>query len=186
MQPTIVVRISAIDDLPEINRIRLHPLVRAQQLGFLRDHDRNWKHWMEQNARVGDIWFRSSTIISDERIIGYVNQTLYFADQCSFAECGWNLDPAYWGRGIMRIALQVILQWLFAEQNMSCVIADCFRNNTRCKRLLSKLHFSPVELPFVERIRMAFHFRCLHWIERYRIDRGTWDRTPENAATKKR
>jgi RimJ/RimL family protein N-acetyltransferase len=182
MQPTIVVRASAVDDLPEINRIRLHALVRPQQFGFLRDHDRIWKRWIEQNARVGDIWFRCSSIIGDERIIGYINQTLYFADQCSFAECGWNLDPDYWGRGVMKTALQIILHWLFDEQNMSYVIADCFRNNARCKRLLSRLHFSQVELPVVERIRMACRFRCLHWIERYCIDRSTWDRTRENAA----
>jgi len=74
MQLTIVVRTSAVDDLPEINRIRLHPLVRPHQFGFLRDHDRIWKQWIEQNARVGDMWFRSSTIIGNERIIGYVNQ----------------------------------------------------------------------------------------------------------------
>ena len=177
MQLTIVVRTSAVDDLPEINRIRLHPLVRPHQFGFLRDHDRIWKQWIEQNARVGDMWFRSSTIIGNERIIGYVNQTLYFAGQSQFAECGWNLDPDYWGRGIMKTALRMVLQRLFIEQNMSRVVADCFRDNTRCKRLLSKLHFSQYAVPMVERVRMAYQFRCLHWIERYSIDRGTWDRT---------
>jgi RimJ/RimL family protein N-acetyltransferase len=183
MQPMIVVRDSAVEDLPEINRIRCHPLVRPHQFRILSHDDQRWKQWIEGNARIGDLWLRSSTIVSEEQVIGYVTQILHFADRCIVADCGWNLEPAYWGRGIMRTALQVVLDRLFIEQNTSYVIADCFRNNTRCKRLLSKLHFSQIDVPAVERISIACRFRCLHWIERYRIDRDTWDRTAGDPAS---
>jgi RimJ/RimL family protein N-acetyltransferase len=183
MQPIIAVRDSAVEDLPAINRIRCHPLVRPHQFRILAHDDQRWTQWIEGNARIGDVWLRSSTIVSEEQVIGYVTQILHFEQRCVFADCGWNLEPAYWGQGIMRIALQAVLDRLFIEQNTSYVIADCFRNNTRCKRLLSKLHFSQIEVPVAERIWIACRMGCLHWIERYRIDCDTWNRTRENSVS---
>jgi len=173
--PTIVVRDSALEDLPQFLRIRSHPAVRPHQFRVIHCFDDRWEKWIELNARAGDYWFRCSTIAENEHVIGYISQTLNFANDRPFADCGWNLHPNYWGRGIMKLALRRVLMELFTEQNLSYVIADCFSNNTRCKRLLSKLRFSQMKLPLGERIQLAYEHRCLHWIERYGIDRATWD-----------
>jgi RimJ/RimL family protein N-acetyltransferase len=175
MHLTIAVRDSSLADLPHIDRIRSHPLVRPHQFQISSNCVSSWEKWIELNARSGDFWFRCSTIVDDEQVIGYISQTLNFTRTCVFAECGWNLHPTYWGRGIMKLALGQILLRLFNEQKMSYVIADCFRSNTRCKRLLSNLHFSRVNVRWIERMRLAIDYRCLHWIERYRIDHGTWN-----------
>ena len=174
MQPRIVVRDSCLEDLQHLDRIRAHADVRPHQFRVLPSDASAWRRWIEINARVGDLWFRCSTIVGDQQVIGYVSQTLYFAGAEPYAECGWNLHPTHWGRGIMKVALREILQRLFTEQEMSYVTADCFSNNSRCKKLLSKLHFSRIDVPLIERIRMAYQHRCLHWIERYSIDRAAW------------
>jgi RimJ/RimL family protein N-acetyltransferase len=176
----IVVRDTSLDDLPHINRIRLHPSIRPHQFQVSTADLSTWEKWIELNKRAGDVWFRCSTILTDRGVIGYVAQTLNFAGSRPFAECGWNLHPDYWSRGIMKIALRAVLSSLFREQDMSYVTADCFRNNTRCKRLLRKLYFSRTNVPLTERMRMAYEYRCLHWIERYRIERETWSVTREN------
>jgi RimJ/RimL family protein N-acetyltransferase len=181
---SLIVRDSILDDLPEVYRVRSHEMVRPHQYRIVPDPDKIWEQWIQQNARVGDHWFRVSTILYDQKVAGYVAQTITFTNQQPFADCGWNLAPDYWGRGIMRAALQVILQRLFTEDKMQYVIADCFRNNVRCKRLLSKLHFTQIGIPVFERVKTACQMRCLHWVERYCIDCGAWSNLQQHHTTR--
>ena len=174
MLSSICVRDSVLDDLTEIFRIRSHKLVRPYQYRIYGGQLEYWKYWIQHSERLGDERLRLSTILVDNEIVGYVAQLMKFEEQYSFADCGWTLAPDHWGKGIMTSALREVLQRLFVNDGMQFVIADCFRTNIRCKRLLCKLKFTLGKIPLVERVTSAYQRLSVQWVERYRLDRDVW------------
>ncbi|AKG37379.1 GNAT family N-acetyltransferase [Paenibacillus durus] len=57
-------------------------------------------------------------------------------------EVGFELSPAFWGRGYMREALALALRYGFEEMELNRVEAQCHPANLRSSRLLSSLGFS--------------------------------------------
>ena len=57
------------------------------------------------------------------------------------AELGYDLAPAYWGRGIMTEALRAILEHGFGSMGMTRVEATVLTVNERSTRLLERLGF---------------------------------------------
>jgi ribosomal-protein-alanine N-acetyltransferase len=172
---TLSIRDTVVDDLSEIFRIRTHELVRPHQYKIRAgDSIDAWRDRVSGDNRVGSALFKCVTIREDERIIGHVAQFHY--ERARAVQCGWDLDPQYWGRGIMTEALGILFDQFCVNDGISYVLADCFRSNTRCKRVLQKLGFVQVGIPFHHRVFNACWERCLHWIERYRLDAETWNR----------
>ncbi|MBD2345045.1 GNAT family N-acetyltransferase [Anabaena subtropica] len=61
--------------------------------------------------------------------------------QAHSAEIGYELNSTYWRQGIMKEALQAILQYGFFECNLQYVIAEVMLDNIASKKLLCKLGF---------------------------------------------
>ena len=57
------------------------------------------------------------------------------------AEIGYDLDPAYWGSGIMTEALQAILKYGFERLNLNRIQAIIDSKNTRSIKLVERLGF---------------------------------------------
>ena len=57
------------------------------------------------------------------------------------AEMGYDLAPAYWGRGIMREALQAIIRYGFEEMNLNRITVLVISYNDRSLRLVNRLGF---------------------------------------------
>lgn len=165
------VRDSLPEDLVDIFRIRQDSQVRPHQYK-LRPTDTVdiWEDRLSGNDQIGDIRFRCSSILLDDTLIGHVTQHHYRIDDVGIAQCGWNLAPDYWGKGLMAAALSILFERFFSEQRISHVFADCFRGNVRSKRVMEKLGFVPVGIELSERISLAWQARCLHWIDRFRLD----------------
>lgn len=57
------------------------------------------------------------------------------------AEIGYDLDPAYWGQGIMTEALRVILEYGFEKMELNRIQAIIDSKNTRSMKLVRTLGF---------------------------------------------
>jgi len=57
------------------------------------------------------------------------------------AEIGYDLDPAYWGQGIMNEALRVVLKHGFEEMRLNRIQAIIDSRNVRSLRLVQRLGF---------------------------------------------
>ena len=58
-----------------------------------------------------------------------------------WAEIGYDLDPTYWGRGIMTEALHVVLKHGFEEMELNRIQAIIDSKNTRSMKLVHRLGF---------------------------------------------
>ena len=57
------------------------------------------------------------------------------------AEIGYDLDPAYWGQGIMTEALHIVLKYGFEEMRLNRIQAIIDSENARSFRLVQRLGF---------------------------------------------
>jgi len=57
------------------------------------------------------------------------------------AEIGYDLDPAYWGQGIMTEALQTMLRYGFEKMRLNRIQAIIDSNNTQSMKLVYRLGF---------------------------------------------
>ena len=62
------------------------------------------------------------------------------------AELGYDLEPAAWGRGFMREALEAILDFAFGPMRLERVEAFVLTSNERSQRVLDRLGFRRVAL----------------------------------------
>lgn len=74
------------------------------------------------------------------------------------AEIGYDLEPAYWGKGIMTEALQAMLTYGFKKMNLNRIQAIIDSENTRSMRLVQKLGFKK-EGVLRQRSNFNGHFR---------------------------
>lgn len=171
------VRPTVPDDLEEPFRIETHPLVQAQQypLGAMNSVKR-W-HWalFEGGYAAFGLTFTSGTILVDDRIAGRVIRIFRWHRRRIRAKYGWNLEPAFWGRGIMPAILTQDFTAAFADPRLAEIQADCFRDNPRCLRVLQKLGCEAIAVGPLERFATMLQSRCYRWIVRHRMTRAMWD-----------
>lgn len=165
-------------ELEAIFRIRNDPLVLQQQyrvslMGTVDD----WRDRLAGNVDTGIYTFRSSTVLDGDTIVGHVSQAHMLSNDIPVVQCGWNLTPEYWGRGVMCVALTDLFNQFFTQDGVAHVFADCFRDNRRCIRLMEKLGFVPNGIPLHHRAMIACSSRCFRWIKRFRLDAATWGST---------
>lgn len=175
----IILRATSEADLPAIFHIRQDRLVQPHQYKLTpRDTADAWKQMLFRTPMSNGVLFQCTTILQENKIIGYINQlysTIYAQRIC---RCGWDLAPAYWGQGIAAIALSQVIDSLFHEEGIDMVIADCFANNHRCTRVLQKLNFEPAGMFPGERIQIMYSKRCFHWINRFQLTARRWRERP--------
>jgi len=73
------------------------------------------------------------------------------------AEIGYDLDPAYWGQGIMTEALRAMLKYGFEKMGLNRIQAIIDSKNTRSLKLVHRLGFKK-EGVFRERSYFNGHF----------------------------
>ena len=77
----------------------------------------------------------------DDSLVGSCGFYKWEKDPHRKAEMGYDLAPAYWGRGIMREALQAIIQYGFDEMNLNRITVLVISYNDRSLRLVDRLGF---------------------------------------------
>ena len=71
------------------------------------------------------------------RVVGAINLAIDAVNRS--AEIGYSLARAHWGHGLVGEAVQVVLEWVFVEFDVTKVIAEVDAANTRSIRVLEKL-----------------------------------------------
>ena len=62
--------------------------------------------------------------------------------QCRRAEIGYELNPAYWGKGYMNEALRALLHFGFTELKLNRIEADIHPDNASSAKSLERLGFT--------------------------------------------
>ena len=166
----IAVRPTEPGDLEAIFQIFTHPSVRPNQYPhvWLNSVER-WQAALFGGLKFANGAFSSSTILNDALVVGHIMRMQRKGPEGDWCHCGWNLDPRYWGMGIMPIALSMEFENLFGTLKVNHIISDCFRDNHRCIRVLEKLNYEPVAIKFSDRLTTIIQTKCIRWILRYRL-----------------
>ena len=94
-------------------------------------------HFAKQNAARWGI-----TLKDDGRLMGTCGFHKWNREN-RHADLGYDLLPAYWGRGYGPEAARAVVAWSFANLNLHRMQADCTDGNLRSERTLLKLGFKP-------------------------------------------
>lgn len=89
---------------------------------------------------------RCTSIFADDQLIGYVSRAYGCGVTGRVCYLSWDLSPAYWGQGIMPAALTTLVDYMFTQDDVRAVVADCFATNQRCLRVLAKVGFQRTRL----------------------------------------
>jgi Acetyltransferase (GNAT) domain len=187
----VSVRDSTTDDVATMMLICCNPLVQANQFKVGLGTEAGFRQILDKTLPSGRIENRLASIEVDGAMVGYIIHSHYRYGQLNVARLGWNLHPNYWGRGIMPQGLAQLFERCVRVDETHFFSADCFRQNTRCKRVLSKLGFKPVPIPLFDRVCIALGQSCLKWIERFELeaskfksDSGVDQRKPQRTSSK--
>jgi len=177
----MIVRDTIDGDIDPIFALRRHPLVLAQQFHpTLDDTPDNWRMWLAGKNLVNCFVFRCTTILLDNQVVGHISQRGSQLHGITTFNIGFNLLPAYWGRGLMSNALLSVIPELFADHSAEHIVAACFRGNHRSKRLITSLGFQPFHVPVAHRVYIAYKMACLRWIHFRYLDSERWSEMTEN------
>jgi RimJ/RimL family protein N-acetyltransferase len=77
-------------------------------------------------------------------LIGYVQATVVAEQRATIASV---LSSPYWGRGLARRAVEVMIHELVAQHGVRRLAAVLKRDNRRSQRLLERLGFAPASEP---------------------------------------
>ena len=79
------------------------------------------------------------TLVKDDVAIGTLSA--YHKRQGGVAEIGYSLVPAYWGRGLAREAVGLVIDYLFDVEGYRRICADTDPDNAASNALLTRLGF---------------------------------------------
>lgn len=160
---------TTIADLPRIFEIGSDPMVLQQQYPPWRGMT---PEVYRRFVRAGT--FRCTSIFADEQIIGDVWRMYSHGPRSRVCYCSWNLLPGYWGRGIMPAALTALFDYMFTQDGVTAVVADCFATNDRCLRVLEKLGFCRCRLGAWAAIGHFIKTKGQRKVLRFRLTAEQW------------
>lgn len=145
----IILRLACLDDVPAIiryyteNKIHLAPFEPLRFSGFYTE-----SYWYEQ---VKQALYEFSTDYSlqlflftkenEDAIIGSINFRNFIRGVFQSCTLGYSLAEASQGKGYMTEALEVAINYVFAQLNMHRIMASYLPHNQRSGRLLKRLGF---------------------------------------------
>ncbi len=91
------------------------------------------------DERKGVRW--AITLRDDDRLIGTVGFHFWLKEHHR-CDLGYDLIPAYWGRGYVTEVSRAVIGWCFTNLELHRVQADCTSGNIASERVLEKLGFT--------------------------------------------
>lgn len=82
-------------------------------------------------------------VIGSLGIEKYNEEILPELDKYKAREIGFVLSKDYWGKGLMKQAVDVVIDYLFNEINLDVIVCCHSKNNNQSKRLQEKCGFKP-------------------------------------------
>lgn len=132
--PRLVLRRARIEDLPRIHAIMSD--ARAM---------RYWSSLPHETIERTREWLQSMidapADASDDYVIEHEGRAIGKAGCHRLPEIGFILDPAYWGKGLAREAMEAVIRHIFATRPIDRLIADVDPRNDASLGLLKRLGF---------------------------------------------
>ena len=146
----------------------------GQMAGWLPHKD------MEESRQILDRFIagkKTFAIVLDGKAIGSLGVECYNEQEfpeltdCQAREIGYVLSKAYWGRGLMAEAVQAVIDWLFDDQKLDCVVCGHFDRNRQSARVIEKcgmtyVRTAPYETRFhtteTTRLYILYNPHCSH------------------------
>lgn len=170
----IQLRPTVDSDLPMIFKIVGNPSVAPFQYPLKSTTFDDWCEEYEQSKKSSFYRVEHLTILYDGQPAGTLLSNFRKEQDYEFVYAGWNLDPAFWGKGIMTLALAQSFGEFLDSDETRIVIADCFPTNERCLRLLDRLGFQRSSITLWERIRTAYTLGAFRWTWRFVLSQDRW------------
>ena len=113
--------------------------------------------------------FCSRTVLLEHELIGHVmlNWLPSPSGVASRCELSWNLDPDYWGRGLMTDAVRSVVRELLSESPEARITVSTDPRNDRCIGLLRKCGCVPIALSDEDRQRHFFDSSSTRSVRQY-------------------
>ena len=178
----VELRDTTAEDARLIHDLRCDPRLRGMQYA---------PSWFERPDTIYKLLYQepalpyngllSSTIIADGTFVGDILEFYRTTRKKRTVTLSWNIVPEQWGKGIAPAALKLLLDERFSIDSKLRFRACCFSSNSRCIRVMQKLHFKPGNLTMYERI---LHFCCSmgkHRVLCFGLTFNEWKRFPHNS-----
>jgi [ribosomal protein S5]-alanine N-acetyltransferase len=130
--------ISTLRSIEEVNQYieRAKALTEEGALAFINK--------MRAGIEAGQWYYWAIASITDDKLIG--TMCLWnFSEDKKTAEIGYELHPSYQGKGIVREALSLIIDYAFKELGLENIQAYTHLDNERSKLLLEKNNFKSAD-----------------------------------------
>ncbi len=172
--PDLIVRPAVVTDLEPMAEIRRCPEVQKNQYWL------NEAFWLLYSESV--IMAQASGTIQyyvlevAESVVGFVTVQSIMRRKRKYGYVSFNLHPAHWGKGFMERALRTIFAEFFQVEDNEGAMIECFSGNHQCQRLLAKLSFTSIPIPFATRLSMWISHRPIRWVRRFWLSKESWAR----------
>jgi ribosomal-protein-alanine N-acetyltransferase len=101
-------------------------------------HMIDWMHsWFDQKG--GLRW--GIALCNDDKMIGTCGFH-FLSREHRRCDIGYDLQPAYWGRGYITEATHAMVRWCFENLDLHRIQADCTAGNIGSERVLEKVGFT--------------------------------------------
>jgi len=166
------IRDTELDDIPLIFRLRNDSCVQLEQYrpGFF-DTPKSFARKLASGRTGHGVAFQCSSILVDDELVGHVMQYKLKGPKGPVYHCGWNLEPRFWGRGIMPEALTSLFNRILDTEPSVTIMAACFATNSRGIRVIEKLGFRPCRLEFSMRVGHLIAARGFRKVLQFRLTR---------------
>lgn len=166
----VSIRSATLDDVPTIMWICRDPLVAPNQYRVGLSAELGFRAIVAGEMAMGRYERRISSIDVDGDMVGYIHHDHHFSRGAENVTLGWNLAPKHWGRGIMPAAVQQLMAWCVAKRRTQLFVAECFRENARCIRVMEKIGFLPAPISSFDRFVTALSNGSWKWVLRFEKD----------------
>lgn len=168
----VVVRPMLPPDVDDVTRFLRDPRCAPFQYPFSESRCESLRDaigYREHNPNL-EMLYRYYTITLNDRPVGHI-----VLEAMTKLTAGWNLDPDYWGNGIMPAALTLMFTCLFEKHPEGIIISNCFPNNRRCIRMMKKLGYEPVRLSLFEKTELMIEAMTWKKHVRFRLNKPSFD-----------
>jgi len=118
------------------------------------------------------IVLKRSELGAREAPIGILTLSLEWNPQLS-GYIGFEIDPAYWGRGYATEAAAAVLKMSFEELGVARVTADCFAANHASIRVMEKIGMRR-SMSWMDSISLRITYGELRSVVRHQVRRDEW------------
>ena len=95
---------------------------------------------IRSNGDLGLAFYWAICLNTDPELIGTIG-LWNFSEDGTLAELGYEMFPAFQGRGLMSEAIRAVLDFGFHNRGLTAIEASTHKDNTRSIKLLSKFRF---------------------------------------------